>query len=216
MLTPGDADPLFGQTQDDLSRDAVRALKQAIDESKEARSGDRMLKAALWALGATVVYGELLWLLNLLARAVAGRLIRLAGDTAGGLTIGGAEVVQRERATGIVAKALRLGFWAVVLLVTHEWVGFVLGRFPFTRVWGEQLNVFLVDGTIGALTAIAGSIPDLIVVVAIFVVARAVSRVIKTFFGGVQSGRVSVDWMDADSAPPTRRLVRWPSGCSRS
>ena len=76
------------------------------------------------------------------------RLLRLAAETAGHLKVGGTEILQRDRAIGIVRRMLQAGFWALVLLLTYEWVGYVLGRFPYTRPWGEQLNAFLVD-TIG-------------------------------------------------------------------
>jgi small-conductance mechanosensitive channel len=207
VVTEGDASALLGQTVESVAQDAVRALTRAIDETHEARNGARLVQATIWAAGATTVYLALLWFLRWLGRTVTRRVLRLAGETAGHLRIGGAEVLQRGRTIRVVASILRLGFWAIVLLVTYEWVGFVLGRFPFTRVWGEQLNAFLVDSVIGALAATAAAVPDLIVVAAIFVLARSVVGVFGNFFDGVQSGRVKVGWIDADSARPTRRLV---------
>jgi small-conductance mechanosensitive channel len=100
-----------------------------------------------------------------------------------------------------------MGFWAVVLLLTYEWVGFVLGRFPFTRPWGEQLNAFLVTTLVDLLTAIAQAVPELLIVAAIFFIARSAIGVLKKFFDGVQSRRIDVSWLDADSARPTRRLA---------
>ena len=159
-----------------------------------------MLQAALWALGATIVYLFLLWLLRGIGRVVTTRLLRLAGRRAGQLRIGGAVLLQRERTIAIVARLLQVGFWGFVLLLTYEWVGFVLGRFPFTRPWGEQLNTFLLDTVTGILTAVAQSLPGLLVVALIVVIARAVNGVMRTFFDGVQAGRVTVGWIDADSA----------------
>ncbi len=207
VLTPGDVDPLREQTLESLTRETVRALEQAIGETQEARSGRRMLQAALWALGATIVYLFLLWLLRGIGRVVTTRLLRLAGRRAGQLRIGGAVLLQRERTIAIVARLLQVGFWGFVLLLTYEWVGFVLGRFPFTRPWGEQLNTFLLDTVTGILTAVAQSLPGLLVVALIVVIARAVNGVMRTFYDGVQAGRVTVGWIDADSARATRRLT---------
>ncbi len=94
-----------------------------------------------------------------------------------------------------------------MLLVTYEWVGFVLGRFPFTRPWSEQLNSFLIDNVSGGLSAIASAVPNLLIVVAIIVIARAVNGMLRTFYDGVQANRIKVGWIDADSARPTRRLT---------
>src|SRR4029453_10493105 len=153
VLTEGDADPLLAQTLDSLTQDTVQALERAIGETQESRNGRRMLLAALWAGGATLVYLIVLWLLRHLGNFVTRRMVALAGETAGHIKVGGAEILHRERAIRVVATILRIGFWGFVLLVTYEWVGFVLGRFPFTRPWGEQLNTFLIDSVTGALSA---------------------------------------------------------------
>ncbi len=108
---------------------------------------------------------------------------------------------------GFARLIVRIIFYTIALLITYEWLGFVLGRFPFTRAWGEQLNAFLTRTTFDLLTAIAQSIPELLIVAVIFVLARAVTGLMRNFFDGVYSGRIRVGWLDADSARPTRRLA---------
>ena len=98
-------------------------------------------------------------------------------------------------------------FYSVALLLTNEWVGFVLGRFPFTRAWAEQLNAFLSRTAIDLLTAVAQSVPELLIVAVIFVLARSVAGLLRNFFDRVQSGRIRLAWLDVDSARPTRRLA---------
>jgi small-conductance mechanosensitive channel len=207
FVTEGDADALAGQSLGSVVRDAVAALEQAIDEIHESRSGQRLLRAGMLAAVATVVYVAALWLLWLIAKVVTRRMLRFAADTAGHIRVGGAELLHRERTLHAVRMLLRAGYWAFVLLLTYEWIGFLLGLFPYTRPWAEQLNAYLVDTLTNALVATASAIPDLLVVVAIFVLARLLSGVFARFFDGVQSGRVHVGWIDADSARPTRRLV---------
>jgi small-conductance mechanosensitive channel len=41
----------------------------------------------------------------------------------------------------------------------------------------------------------------------IFLIARAINGMLQGFFESVQSGRVAVSWLDADSARPTRQLA---------
>jgi small-conductance mechanosensitive channel len=115
--------------------------------------------------------------------------------------------VRHEWLRRVVGIALRVGFWALVLLLTYEWVGNVLSRFPFTRPWGEQLNTFLIETVVDVLVAIAGAVPDLVVVAVIVVLARAVTSLLQNFFDGVQERRIHLNWLDPDSARPTRRLV---------
>ncbi len=207
IVTEGDVDALEEQTTDSVARLAAKALEQAIAETQEARSGERMIRAGIWAGVATVVYVLVLWGLVLIARLVTRRMLRFADDTAGHFRIGGAELLHRERTIRAVRLLLRGGFWVFVLLVTYEWLGLLLGLFPYTRPWGEQLNGYLVDTVTDALVATAAAVPDLMIVVAIVVIARMVSGILARFFDGVQSGQVKVGWVDADSARPTRRLL---------
>src|SRR5262245_53806353 len=57
------------------------------------------------------------------------------------------------------------------------------------------------------LSAVAVSLPGLVVVVIIFVLAHVANSALRGFFDGVQSGRLTFTWIDADLARPTRRLV---------
>ena len=184
-----------------------RTLKLAIAETREARDGRLLLGAAIWAGGATIVYLLLLLALRFVGRAITRRMLKLADSAAGKFRIGGTELLSRSRAIRFVRQLLRIGFWGIVLLLTYEWVGFVLGRFPFTRPWGEQLNAFLVTTIVDLLEAIAQSVPELLIVVVIFLLARFVNGLLKNFFDGIQSHRIDVNWLDTDSARPTRRLA---------
>jgi len=165
------------------------------------------LGAALWAGGATIIYLALLLVLRFIGHAVTRRMLRFADSAAGKVRVGGTELLSHRRTIGFTRNLARMGFWAIVLLLTYEWVGFVLGRFPFTRPWGEQLNAFLIDTTVELLTAIAQAVPELLIVAVIFFLARLATGVLKNFFDGVQSRRINVGWLDADSARPTRRLT---------
>jgi small-conductance mechanosensitive channel len=207
VLTQDDVDRLSGETFDSLEDDTLRVLRKTIAETREARDGRLMLAAALWAGGATVMYLFLLWALRRVGRAVTERMLRVAESTAGHLKVGGSEILHRERTRRFVRRLLQAGFWAIVLLLTYEWIGYVLGRFPYTRPWGEQLNGFLVTTIVDVLTSVATAMPDLLIAAVIFFAAHGLTGVLKSFFDGVQTGRIRVAWIDADSARPTRRLV---------
>jgi small-conductance mechanosensitive channel len=206
VIANDDADPLAGETLESVAHAGAQALEKAIAETKEARDTRLIARAAAWAGGATLVYVLLLWALRVAGRAVTRRILRLAEATVH-IKVGGTDLVQRERALHIVGFVLKVGFWAIALLVTYQWIGTVLGLFPYTRPWGEGLTAFLVTTAIGILTAMARAIPDLLVVVVIIGIARAVNGLLDRFFDGVQTRRLHVGWIDADSARPTRRLA---------
>ena len=100
-------------------------------------------------------------------------------------------------------------FWALVFLLTYQWLGFVLAPLPLHAAVGRGLRELPRRHVRSACCRRWPTrCPGLIVAVAIFVLAR-ISRTacLRSFFDGVQSGRRSVNWIDADSARPTRRLV---------
>ena len=99
-------------------------------------------------------------------------------------------------------------FWGFAFLLTYEWVSLLLAQFPYTRVWGEQLNGFLLGVVLRLGDAILGAIPDLITAAAIFILARFADQMLKSFIERVQMGQIQLTWLDADLATPTRRLSR--------
>jgi small-conductance mechanosensitive channel len=96
--------------------------------------------------------------------------------------------------------------WLIGLTATVWWVAFVLQRFPYTRRWGEDLQVNLVDMARQIVLAILGALPGLAFAVVIFFLARLVIRIAGAFFDRVEQGSLPLTWLDHDTARPTRRI----------
>ena len=58
----------------------------------------------------------------------------------------------------------------MIALLAYEWIGFVLGRFPYTRPWGEGLVRFLAGLVSEIVQAVVGAVPGIVLAVVIFVV----------------------------------------------
>jgi len=206
-LLPGDVSDAGPDALDAAANAAKLALERAITETQEARDGRLLARAGLHAAIATIVYAVLTWLLVRAGRWLRLRVLKLADAASARLRVGGGELVRSHRAMRIARTVLRAFGWLVFLLVTFEWLGFVLGRFPYTRAWSEQLHGFLFDTAANLLISVAHATPGLMIAIVIVLVARAVDGVQKSFFHRVQDGRIRVGWIDKDSAPPTRRLA---------
>jgi small-conductance mechanosensitive channel len=206
-VTHEDVEGLGEVAEQALVADSVRALERVIAEMKEAHDPRALLANAGWAAAATAIWLAVLWLLRRLVRGAGRRLMRYAEAKSDALRAAGAEIVPREGVIAVIRIGLRVFFWALALLFTYQWLGYVLSRFPYTRPWGEQFASFLIDTLGDMLSAVADSIPGLLIAVLIFVLAKVASSMLQSFFDGVQAGRLSFTWIDADSARPTRRLV---------
>lgn len=206
-ITHDDVERLGDVAESAVAADAVRKLEDVIAAMKESRNPQALFTAAGWATLATAIWLAALWLLTRAIRGTAKRLMRYTDRKGAELAAAGAGFVHREAVIDVIRIAIRTVFWAFAFLFTYQWLGYVLSRFPYTRPWGEGFASFLIDTTLGMLSAVAQSAPGLIVAVAIFVLAHIANGLLKKFFDGVQQGRAKLTWIDADSARPTRRLV---------
>ncbi len=207
VVTANDVDVLQQETLEASAQRAAQALALAIAESREARDWQAMVRSLGWSALATALALALAWVLRHGHAALARRLVTLSEWHSRKLQWGGIELLQRERAATVVRKLLNGVHSLVLLLLVYEWLSFVLARFPFTRVWGETLNSYLLNllGLIG--TAVVGAVPGLFTAVVIFYLARAATGLLGRFFDRIQQGQHSVAWLDADVAVPTRRIA---------
>lgn len=206
VVTPADTDAI-SESPIEAARRAAAALDVAASESLESRDLRALLSAAAWAAFASVVLVGLVWGLARLRRIVK-RTVAEAGDKGDRFVrIGTVEVLRRNHVLAWARRGVDVAFWLIVLVAANEWLGYVLGRFPYTRPWGEQLSAFLLNAGGRMLEAVAHAMPDLAIAIAIFVIARGAARVADAFLRRVQSGQTAMGWLDSDTANPTRRLV---------
>jgi small-conductance mechanosensitive channel len=202
-----DARQVPGATARSIAADAAATLELIVAETREARDASFLVAAGTRAAIATAVWLGLLWLAFALWRTTARRLTGLAMRHAPRLRVGGGALIPRQRAIEIARRAAAALACATMAVLTFEWLGYVLGLFPYTRPWGEGLSGFLVGTAIDLLEAVARGMPSLFVAVVIFVFAYVVDRAQRRFFRRVEAGRIVFGSIDHDTAPPTRRLA---------
>jgi small-conductance mechanosensitive channel len=108
---------------------------------------------------------------------------------------------------GLVVGAARALSLLVMLVLAYEWLSFVMRQFPYTRPWGEGLTAYLFGIVARLGTGVLRALPELLIAVAIFLLARGVIALFKPFFARVRESDNTVSgWLDADTARPTQRL----------
>ena len=207
VLVPEDVDPLKEEDFDAAVEKAVQAVQVVVEETRESRDVRALLRGALISLAATGILVLLIWGLRRLRLALTGRLTALAETHADKLRLGGTELVNRERLISLVRWLVHLVTWVVTLLLAYEWLGFILARFPYTRPWGEGLIRFLSGLVVKVLSAVVSAIPGLVLAAVVFIGARFVIHMLRTFFDQVERGNLVVRWLDADTVQPTRRIA---------
>ena len=208
VVTPGDADGAREETVAVAAQRAAAALQVAIAESTESRNLESMVQSAAQALAATALALALIWGAGRMSRKLSKRLVALTQKHSERIVLGGAALLQRERVARAVVWVQVAVFRLLAFVLAYEWLSFVLSRFPYTRVWGEALNSFLLNLLGQFASAVVGALPGLFTALVIFFLARALSGGMDRFFQRVQDGQIQVQWLDADVALPTRRIAK--------
>ena len=208
VVTAGDLDPASEESLEQAAQRAAAALTLAIRESAESRSLETLTRALALAMAGTALYGALVWLAARARRDLVRLLLDATDRHTAKLQVGGMAILRSDRISRAVRLVLTLAYRLLVLLMTVEWVSFVLRSFPFTRAWGESLNSFLLNLAMPVITAAMGAVPELLTAMLIFYLAYLVTQALERFLSNVQSGAVQLHWLDADVAAPTQRIAK--------
>ncbi|MCW8277375.1 mechanosensitive ion channel [Pseudomonas sp. PCH199] len=206
IVSPKDVDSLDYASVQQAAQSAAAKLRQVVAETGEARNLQVILRSLVAAAVATGIYFALLWGVAYLRRRLLKRLPKLMERHTRALKIGRVPVIEANYLYPLVIRLFRLLRWLVLLLLTYEWLGFVLSRFPYTRPWGESLNEYLLEVVSYLFQAIIGAIPGLGVALAIFFIARGATafsrRVLRRM---ALPGTFS--WLNQETLQPTQRLT---------
>ncbi len=206
VVFSADVDLLAGERLDTKAAEAATRLQVAVDESVELHNPSALLKAGLLALAATVVYVLVIWGLIRVHRRASTR-VTVAAEKQLRRLPGGEIIVTVAHAPAYVQRALTSLLMLVGLLVTYQWLIFVLRHLPYTRPLGESLRTGLQSVTISAGQAVVDQLPNLAKVLVIVVVTRFLVRLAGVAFDAVAQERVTLPWIYPETAAPTRRIV---------
>jgi len=203
LVTRADIDASIGETTQNVARESARRLAAVLEERHQQRSPRYLALASAYALGGTALYALMLWLL---ARARSALERRVLAARALERTLGGVPTVSVHQLLALTKRIVAMLAWLAGFAMTVGWLTFVLERFPYSRPWGERLEANLLEIAVHMLRAAGNALPGLIVVVLIASSARGVLRLGSLFFDRVEQGQARLSWVDADTAPPTRRI----------
>lgn len=206
-ITPADLDPLSDATPEATSQVVVQRLRVALEAEREQRSLTHLLTAIAFSVLATLLFLVVLRVLHKGRQFALDRMPTVAGPRIPRLAIGGFTLLDAAHILGFLRRIVDLFAWGLGLFSAYLWLTYVLTRFPYSAPWGEALGAYLVTTVRNLVLLALAAIPGLFTVVIIFFATRFFTRLVGTFFAAVESGSVTVPWVHADTAQPTRRLL---------
>lgn len=190
----GDLDPEERLSLRESAERARRHLQEALDARRAQQA------PLLWARALAILIGSALVFslgLALMWRARAWLLARAQ--------LSGAGMGTYLRVGGLRLVALLL--WPALLTLVWALAVAVLAAFPWTEPWGDRLTGFVRQLGGWAVVGTLGAIPGLVTIALVLLVARIVHDLLRHALGQVQSGRIQVPFLHADTVGATRRLL---------
>lgn len=185
-----------------------RRIVDAIQRFRHDREGPVLWRSGAMAAGATLAFALVLWLglkLLRLSRRTLDQRYRARIHAVQFQTI---EVVRAEHLWQGLYRAFTAVALLVGLLLGYVYLHYVLLLFPWTREFGNRLS----DSVLGPLATLGlgavGFIPDLVFLVVLALLTRALLRVVHVFFVRLGDGTLNLGNFDPDWAVPSDRIAR--------
>jgi small-conductance mechanosensitive channel len=102
---------------------------------------------------------------------------------------------------------IRLVWTATLLALLYLWLVYSLGQFPQSAPWAEQLEDYLLALFMDFAKGALGAVPGLVAVVIVFLIARWFVRLIRIVFGKVETGVLTLPWLERETARTTQTLL---------
>ncbi|MDH0708628.1 mechanosensitive ion channel family protein [Pseudomonas sp. GD03862] len=205
IVTPLDA-AADNITTGEAAEQAAENLRLVVEETRQARSLRFLLTAIGYSAAATLVFFMLVKAAGYCRRKLLGLLPKLMGKHSERLKVGHTQVFDLQNLYYLIDRSLWLLYWLVVLLFCYQWLGFVLSQFPYTRSWGESLNIHLMELLNYLVSGILRAMPGLVVALSIFFIARGISAFSKRVLRRMARPG-TLKWLTAETLQPTMRLT---------
>jgi small-conductance mechanosensitive channel len=210
VLSVSDADAFpTGRTRQQLAADYAHRLRSALAREFSGRSARGIAIGVALTAFATII---LIFVFQVLARALPSaerRVTGWEGTLIRGVRIQDVELVSAARLTEAAVRAVRAARWLLLLLVAALYLQAVLGFFPWTRGFAQQIFGYGWGALRNVVLAIAGYLPSLFYIAIIVVVARYVIGGARLVFIAIGRGHIRLPRFHKEWAKPTFQIVRF-------
>ncbi|WP_240964949.1 mechanosensitive ion channel family protein [Pseudomonas multiresinivorans] len=205
IVSPEDVDPP-GSSVRAAAEAAAANLRLAVAENREAGSVRYLLSALGLAAVATLAYLLLLRGVGYVRGKLLARLPDVMSRHSGRLKVGQMPLLGSRYLYYLVGRLIWLVYWLLVFLFSYQWLSFVLSRFPYTRPWGESLNVHLINLARYLINGMLDALPGLAVALCILIIARAISGFSRHVLQRMARPG-NLRWLTEETLQPTTRLT---------
>jgi small-conductance mechanosensitive channel len=199
---------LDGVSRQVLAKAYIAKLRTSIEKYRKDRSKESLVKNALFALLATVIFivslKLLLWLLRKLNALVEARYKAKIHA----LHIQSLEFIHAERIWATLTGTVKVIRLVLTFVLLYFYLDVVLSLFPWTRLLAANLLDYALVPLRTMWNGLLKYIPNLIFIIIFVIIVRYVLKLTHLFFSAIESETIKFAGFDKDWAKPTYKAVR--------
>ncbi|SKD05724.1 Mechanosensitive ion channel [Burkholderia sp. CF099] len=209
LMIVSEADARLEHTsRDHLATLNLMRIHRAIDEYRQSRRRDVLLKAGLYGAGATALLALVIAVLLVLNRWLDKALSRRLKSRVHAIGIQSFEILRSETIWKAFHYLMRVIGVATIVASTYAYLHYVLALFPWTRSIANGLFAVAAGAVEHMGKSVGAMIPDILILAIIYYLSQFVLRRIQRFFDAVAQKRVTFAQFEPEWALPTYKLVR--------
>jgi small-conductance mechanosensitive channel len=191
-----------------LARTYVERIQSTVRAYRQAREPAVVLRGARQAVAATLVL--LLVLLGVwwAFRRLDARFSHGYEERIRSLEFQSFEILRAQRLRGAFRAVVGTLRGALTLLAVYFWLQFALSSFPLTRPLSARLLSLVLDPLSRFGRALLAQLPDLVLLLVLFLATRWTLRLARAFFDAVGRGQIALSGFESEWAVPTYRILR--------
>lgn len=197
-----------GKPTDSIAKVYSNIIRDATEEYTKSYSITTLALEVLLALLVIVLLVVAIKLTNKGITKLSEKVLSLEGTFFTGMRFRGYELMNAQRQVGILVSILRLLRLALVIFLFYISIPILLSIFPWTRGWAEKLFGYVLNPLSELGASFIAYIPNLITIVLITVLVRALVKFLKFLAMELENENFSLPGFYPDWAKPTFNLLR--------
>jgi small-conductance mechanosensitive channel len=192
-----------------LAKYYISQIQKGILEVRQEHSARFLIKAAIYALVALLLYLLIVWLVVTGSRRLLRRLQRPEAPLVKGIKIQQSEILAGQRLAAILAGLVRLLRAIILFILTVVFLGTEFNFFPWTRVHGRQILDYVLTPIRYVGTAVVNYLPKLFYIVVIVTVMYYVLKFVRILAREFERGNIRLRGFYPEWIKPTYNIVRF-------
>src|SRR6185369_15340296 len=204
---PGDVSSLQGESIESKAENVAAALRSALQEARSFSTPRQIWMAVAEALFGLVLFAGLVWATQCLKRWLLARSTHLAMQRMEKLTSPGLRAASSQTVVAVLRAVLNFATYLFIAFLAYALIWYELRVFPYSKPLGDYLRSRCLTALASFGREALAALPDLAVVVLIFLAARLLVHVLTNVFAAVKRGEIQAPRLDLGTATTTRRLL---------